>query len=274
MTSPAAQMALTRSAGLRSARAEFCTAPPPMAAIRIVRPSCMRLRNCLGDHAAMRRNMRTTTETRCSCLLTVLITLLACGALADAQTFSVIHSFMGDGDGYQPFAGLLIDQGGNLYGTTTEYLGGSVFQMKPHSAGWTLSTLYQFVDFGQTIPQSRVVKGPGGRFTAHVYRRRFRRLLGIWLRHGVRPASAANRLPDRQLLVVSFLRGIRRHQWLLPRIWRSVLRCRRQYVRHHDRGRRVLSRECRQANSFRWSIGRSPASMISTAATGTLPTAL
>ncbi len=116
--------------------------------------------------------MRTKTETkltRCSCLLTVLITLLACGALADAQTFSVIHSFMGDGDGYQPFAGLLIDQGGNLYGTTTEYLGGSVFQMKPHSAGWTLSTLYQFVDFGQTIPQSRVVKGPGGALYGTTY---------------------------------------------------------------------------------------------------------
>jgi uncharacterized repeat protein (TIGR03803 family) len=88
---------------------------------------------------------------------------------ASAQTFQVIHSFAGEGDGFQPFAGLTLDQAGNLYGTTTEYTGGSVFEMKHHNGGWTLNTLYQFYQFGQTIPQSRVIQGPGGALYGTTY---------------------------------------------------------------------------------------------------------
>ena len=36
---------------------------------------------------------------------------------AQAQTYSVLHSFSGLGDGDYPYAGLSIDRGGNLYGT-------------------------------------------------------------------------------------------------------------------------------------------------------------
>src|SRR5664279_632071 len=35
-----------------------------------------------------------------------------------AQTFTVLHSFTGGGDGATPIAGLTEDAGGNLYGTT------------------------------------------------------------------------------------------------------------------------------------------------------------
>ena len=83
--------------------------------------------------------------------------------LAGAQTFSVIHTFSGGGDGYQPVSGLTIDQGGNLYGTTSDYAGpGTVFQMKKKNGAWLLSTLYTFNFYNGLIPQGRPVFGPGG----------------------------------------------------------------------------------------------------------------
>lgn len=90
--------------------------------------------------------------------------LLACAA--QAQTFSVIHSFTGGEDGYQPFAGVYIDGGGNLYGTTTEYSGpGTVYKMTFKNGAWTLNTLFTFYSGNGLpgfIPQARVVPGPGG----------------------------------------------------------------------------------------------------------------
>jgi hypothetical protein len=57
----------------------------------------------------------TTTAT-----LTVILLLALSGfapSPAQAQTFTVIHNFSG-GDGANPAAGLIMDRGGNLYGTT------------------------------------------------------------------------------------------------------------------------------------------------------------
>jgi len=39
--------------------------------------------------------------------------------LAAAQTFTVLHSFTGGGDGAHPFSTPTLDPAGNLYGTTT-----------------------------------------------------------------------------------------------------------------------------------------------------------
>jgi len=62
-------------------------------------------------------------------------------------TESVIHSFNG-ADGSQPIAGLIFDQAGNLYGTTTAggvSGGGTVFQLAPNGDGtWTESVLHSF----------------------------------------------------------------------------------------------------------------------------------
>ena len=109
------------------------------------------------------RNLKIGGRNSLSVLRVLLFCALAMLALqtAQGQTFSVIHSFTGGGDGYQPFAGLTLDQGGNLYGTTTQWVQGTVFEMKHRNGGWMLSTLYQFGG-GQWIPQGRVVRGPGG----------------------------------------------------------------------------------------------------------------
>src|ERR1700733_1325531 len=48
--------------------------------------------------------------------------MLALAALAPAQTFTVLYSFTGGPDGWGPYAGLIQDPSGNLYGTTS--LGG------------------------------------------------------------------------------------------------------------------------------------------------------
>ena len=82
---------------------------------------------------------------------------------AHAQSFSVIHSFSGGGDGYQPFSHITIDRAGNLYGTTSEYTGpGTVFEMKKSQSGWVLHTLLTFDNFNGGVPQGGVTFAPDG----------------------------------------------------------------------------------------------------------------
>jgi hypothetical protein len=50
-----------------------------------------------------------------------------------AQTFSVTHYFTGGSDGGNPMAGLTLDRGGKLYGTTET---GTVFRLAPSGSGW------------------------------------------------------------------------------------------------------------------------------------------
>jgi uncharacterized repeat protein (TIGR03803 family) len=67
-------------------------------------------------------------------------------------TESVLHSFTQVPDGSDPYAGLIFDPAGNLYGTTG-YGGGTnntgvVFELKPNADGsWTESVLYSFTGF-------------------------------------------------------------------------------------------------------------------------------
>ncbi len=95
---------------------------------------------------------------------------LAANPLAQGQTFTVIHKFSGR-DGANPYAGLTIDGGGNLYGTT-QYGGdlssscpggcGTIFKLVRRGSGWVLSNLYQFASGHQGYPQARVLFGPDG----------------------------------------------------------------------------------------------------------------
>jgi uncharacterized repeat protein (TIGR03803 family) len=62
-------------------------------------------------------------------------------------TGSVLISFPGSSDGQQPYAGVLFDQSGNLYGATAFASFGVspiVFQLAPAGGGWTINTLYTF----------------------------------------------------------------------------------------------------------------------------------
>jgi hypothetical protein len=82
--------------------------------------------------------------------------MLACCGFSFAQTLTVLHEFNGgQGDGYNPFAPVVIDQNGVLYGTT--FYGGNlkdcvvgcgeVYQVAPPAqtgGAWTYSAIYEF----------------------------------------------------------------------------------------------------------------------------------
>lgn len=113
----------------------------------------------------MKSMQRCATYLYKPCLALMLMSALTVVA-ARAQTFSVLHTFSGGGDGYTPYAGVTIDPGGNLYGTTSEYsgVGGTAFQLKHENGGWifnTLATFYYFID-GPTLPLGRLVFGTAG----------------------------------------------------------------------------------------------------------------
>jgi len=62
-------------------------------------------------------------------------------------TESVLYSFTGRSDGSQPFAGVIFDKAGNLYGTTAyggDYTWGTVYELTPSGSGWTVNVLHAF----------------------------------------------------------------------------------------------------------------------------------
>ncbi len=86
---------------------------------------------------------------------------------AQAQTFTVLHTF-NEHDGWQPDAGLSMDQAGNLYGTTG-YGGdhcaegcGTVFKLEHKNSSWVFYPLYAFSGPDGNNPQARVIFGPDG----------------------------------------------------------------------------------------------------------------
>lgn len=82
----------------------------------------------------------------------VLFLFAATSQIAQSQTYKVIYNFTAQGtDGATPYSGPILDEQGNLYGTT--YLGGSlgsgtVYRLSPNGSGWTHTTLYNLK--GQT----------------------------------------------------------------------------------------------------------------------------
>ena len=81
------------------------------------------------------------------------VTLLASSSWAGAQE-KVLRSFNTLGtDGYRPYAGLIMDAAGNLYGTTTfggVHGFGTVFELSPEEGGsWTQKVLHNFNNNGR-----------------------------------------------------------------------------------------------------------------------------
>jgi len=102
--------------------------------------------------------------------------LLLLSAVAQAQTFTVLHNFTGGLDGANPYTGLTMDRAGNLYGTAL-YGGlqvndchitngcGTVFKLAKQGSGWIFRPLYQFQGFPSgdgANPLGRVIFGPDG----------------------------------------------------------------------------------------------------------------
>ena len=64
-----------------------------------------------------------------------------------AGTQKVLYAFTGGADGGQPYAGVIFDPAGNLYGVTQAggaYNKGTVFELSPSKDGWTETVLYSF----------------------------------------------------------------------------------------------------------------------------------
>ena len=66
---------------------------------------------------------------------------------------SILHNFQNSSDGAVPYAGLIFDQSGNLYGAATEggtvpNTGGTIFKLTPTTSGWTFTVLYSLPGSG------------------------------------------------------------------------------------------------------------------------------
>ncbi|HTT83401.1 MAG TPA: choice-of-anchor tandem repeat GloVer-containing protein [Rhizomicrobium sp.] len=67
-------------------------------------------------------------------------------------TETILHAFAGEGDGGNPYSGLIIDKSGNLYGAATRggnsgcggYGCGTLFELSPSQSGWNYTALYAF----------------------------------------------------------------------------------------------------------------------------------
>lgn len=70
--------------------------------------------------------------------------------LDGSWTENVLYNFIGSRDGDSVRAGVIMDESGNLYGTSAfggTYSRGTIFQLKPNSDGsWTLHPLHQFTN--------------------------------------------------------------------------------------------------------------------------------
>ena len=77
----------------------------------------------------------------------IVMPVLTPGAWAQSK-YKTLYKFSGGKDGKSPHAGLIFDQAGNLYGTTSgggAHGGGTVYNLTPNADGsWRESVLYSF----------------------------------------------------------------------------------------------------------------------------------
>jgi uncharacterized repeat protein (TIGR03803 family) len=86
-------------------------------------------------------------------------------------TFTVLHQFTGK-DGANPYASLLLDVAGNLYGTTwgggnyrcnPTYGCGTAFKLAPGGGGqWTETVLHEFNGNNGAYPNANLIFDPAG----------------------------------------------------------------------------------------------------------------
>ena len=91
---------------------------------------------------------------------------------ADGWTEKVLYSFQNGSDGGYPWGGVIFDQSGNLYGSTSaggSGNGGTVFRLSPSSGGWALNTLYSFPGQGQGGPHASLTFDGSGNLYGTTY---------------------------------------------------------------------------------------------------------
>jgi len=84
---------------------------------------------------------------------------------AGGWTEKVLHNFNLNGEGFYPYAGLIIDEGGNLYGTTSNegYGIGVVFELtKQANEGWREKVLHGFNDENGDYPYGGLIFDAAG----------------------------------------------------------------------------------------------------------------
>ncbi|MGA2372798.1 MAG: choice-of-anchor tandem repeat GloVer-containing protein [Candidatus Korobacteraceae bacterium] len=91
--------------------------------------------------------------------------------LGSSWTEQTLYGFPCSGDdGLYPTGGLIIDQSGNLYGTTLESGssgGGTVFELTPANGGWTFNTQYSFL--GNVGPEAKLIMDAAGNLYGTTY---------------------------------------------------------------------------------------------------------
>src|SRR5580698_3808573 len=86
----------------------------------------------------------------------------------------VLYAFQGGSDGAYSRSGLIFDESGNLYGTTSGGGGpadaGTVFELTPTSNGWSESVLYSFQGGSDgSFPNSSLVMDESGNLYGTTY---------------------------------------------------------------------------------------------------------
>ncbi len=85
-------------------------------------------------------------------------------------TYQSLHDFTNGNDGRAPYAGLVMDAAGNLYGSA-EYnganRGGTLFELSPSGGGWTFSVIYSLT--GAAGPEDTLTLDASGNLYGSTY---------------------------------------------------------------------------------------------------------
>jgi uncharacterized repeat protein (TIGR03803 family) len=80
-------------------------------------------------------------------------------------TENILYNFQGGNDGDVPYAGLIVDPSGNLYGAATgggTGAGGTIFELSPSKGGWLFTVLYNISGWALSGPFRNLMMDTSG----------------------------------------------------------------------------------------------------------------